>query len=168
MIVSRLVGEGVPEWFHRPSAGSLAMRSASAIVLGLVIATPALLPAASIEGDLDKLKGKWTGKVGVNEDIPIVLEFKDKEILLEFETDNGEKTRMTGEFLINEKASPKTIEFVNFKNAEGDTTEDIKGIYEFKGDALRICTSGPGGDRPTEFVPIDENGHGTVSLTRVK
>jgi uncharacterized protein (TIGR03067 family) len=73
---------------------------------------------------------------------------------------------MTGEFLINENASPKTIDFTNFKGPNGDQAEDVKGIYEFKDATLRICTKGPGEDRPTEYLPVDENGHGTIVFTR--
>lgn len=143
------------------------MKRIHVCALGLLIVCPALV-AASVDGDAEKVKGKWSAKFGPNQDVPITLELKEKELVVEVETGNGEKMTLTGEYTIDEKASPRTMDFLKLKSSNGETNEDVKAIYEFQGETLRICSSAPGEDRPTAFVPIDANGHGTMVFTRVK
>jgi uncharacterized protein (TIGR03067 family) len=136
------------------------------IICALAVAVAPTLVRA--DGDADKLKGKWSAKVGPNQDVPITIEFKDKSLEIAIETGDGQNLTIHGEYKLDEKAKPKTIDFLNFKSDDGNAHEDNKGIYELTGDTLKICTGGPGNTRPTEFFPAEEGGRGTITLSRVK
>ncbi len=131
----------------------------------LLVATPAF---AQSQADLAKLKGKWTAKVGPNQDIPIVIEFKEKAIEIAVMTGDGQDINLKGEFKIDDTAKPKSIDLLNISSPDGGSLGDNKGIYDLTGDTLKICTGGPNNDRPTEFFPNEDTGRGTITLTRVK
>jgi uncharacterized protein (TIGR03067 family) len=135
------------------------------LTAALVLLIPAAAPAADDKADI---QGKWTAKVGPNEDVPIVVEFKDKAILVTVMADDNQEIKFEGEYKLDDAKNPKQIDLVNFTSPEGERTEDNLGIYELKGDELRICTGGPGQARPTEFLPHEEGGRGTVTLRREK
>ena len=140
------------------------------VVLGVVSAVARAddPKPASAKTDIEKFKGKWTGKVGPNQDIPITVEFREKEVVVSVDAGDGNQVNITGEFKLDEKASPKRIDFVKFQSPEGEAMPDNLGIYELKEDELKVCTGGPGMERPTEFVAMQDGGHGTIVLTRLK
>ncbi len=123
---------------------------------------------ADAKSDIAKIKGKWTAKVGPNEDTPVTVEFKDKEVVVTVEAGDGNEIMINGEYKLDEKATPKRIDLTKFQSPEGETSPDNLGIYELKDDELKICTGGPGAERPTEFSPHEEGGKGTIVLKRVK
>ena len=136
----------------------------------ICVLTVALVPAlgaARPDGDAAKLKGKWSAKVGPNQDIPITIEFKDKAIEIAVNVE-GQQLTIKGDYKLDEQSKPKGIDFLNFKSDDGNALEDNKGIYDVSGDDLKICTGGPGNSRPTEFFPQEEGGRGTITLKRVK
>ena len=133
----------------------------------LVVVSPAVALAQG-QADIAKLKGKWTAKVGPNQDIPIVIEFKEKEIAITVTIGEGQDISLTGEYKIDDSAKPKSIDLLNFKSGDGGQLGDNKGIYTIDGETMKLCTGGPGNDRPTEFFPLEEGGRGTFTLTRVK
>jgi len=120
------------------------------------------------QADLAKLKGKWSAKVGPNQDIPLIIEFKEKAIEVQVMTGDGQDITLKGEFKINDTAKPKSIDLLNLTAGDGNSLGDNKGIYEISGDTLKICTGGPNNDRPTEFFPAEDGGRGTLTFSRVK
>jgi uncharacterized protein (TIGR03067 family) len=115
------------------------------------------------------IKGKWTAKVGPNQDIPIVVDFQDGgKVEISVEAGDGQTIAISGKYKTDEAKSPKTIDFLDFMSPDGESTPDNLGIYEIKDGKLRVCTGGPGNERPTEFLPGEEGGRGTVEFTRVK
>lgn len=120
------------------------------------------------KADLAKIKGKWSAKVGPNADVPITIEFTDKQINVTIDAGDGNETVISGEFKIDESKSPKAIDLTGFQSGDGEKMEDNLGIYEINGDEMKICTGGPGQPRPSEFIPMEDNGRGTVVLKRLK
>jgi uncharacterized protein (TIGR03067 family) len=60
------------------------------------------------------------------------------------------KTREeTGTYKLDPETNIKSIDYIlNYGPNKGKL---LKGIYAFEGDALKLCRSEPGKDRPTEF-----------------
>jgi len=101
--------------------------------------------------DDTRLQGTWKALDGPNKDRPIVVSFKDAKVEAKVTTENGNEIEVKGEYVLNDSASPKTVDFVKFKRSNGDEMPDNLGIYKLDGDSLIICTGGPGNARPTEF-----------------
>lgn len=126
-------------------------RLAALLVLTTLAATPALRSDDQPEDDLKRLQGKWQAMVGPNKDIPIVLEIKNNAAVATFANQKQEPVKLEGEIKLDEKASPKTLDWVNFKTLQGDPAQPNLAIYKLEGDRFTVCNGGPGNPRPTEF-----------------
>jgi uncharacterized protein (TIGR03067 family) len=62
----------------------------------------------------------------------------------------GPQTMLKVECTTDASRSPKTIDYMNLAGAHKGKQQ--AGIYEFEGGVLKICVSGPGMPRPSEFV----------------
>lgn len=125
-------------------------------LLALAVGNLVVAAEPADKGDLSKLKGTWKTLAGPNHDLPVTLKIDGNTATASFKTPEGEELTIKGEVKINDAATPKTIDFVHFKRPNGDDAEDSLGIYELKGDELKVCNGGPGKDRPTEFKEGDE------------
>jgi uncharacterized protein (TIGR03067 family) len=109
----------------------------------------------------DQLRGAW-----VLEAVEIMGQKIDgprgMEQILTFEA--GGKVTMkdgmrneTGSYKANEGKRPREIDLTMLRNGKANETETILGLYEIKGDTLRIAFSGNGlnGARPTSFEGKD-------------
>ena len=119
------------------------------------------------KGDLAKLQGTWKAMIGPNKDRPVTLEIKDKAIIAKFTNDEGKLLDLKGEVAINESASPRTIDFVKFKN-DGDDVDDSLGVYKIEGETLTLCVGGPGDPRPSEFKSGGDEAPRLWTFTRPK
>jgi uncharacterized protein (TIGR03067 family) len=106
------------------------------------------------KGDLAKLQGEWKTTVGGNKDRPVTFSIKDKAITVKFTTPDGETLNLSGEIKVDEAASPRTIDFLKFKN-NGEAMDDSMGLYKVEGDTFTLCVGGPGEPRPKEFKAGD-------------
>lgn len=141
--------------------------AAAALALGLMSA-----PHASAEdtpaGDLGKLQGKWTATVGPQKQFAITMTVKGAKVRAEL-TVQGEDLAVEGEFKLDDKASPKTVDWVKFKNPQGEDVPDNKGIYRFSDDGATwtVCNGGPGNDRPSEFKAGDQGAPNLIEFKKV-
>lgn len=123
----------------------------------LLVLSVALFMAAEDkkeESDLKKVQGTWEvvgtereGEKGPED------ELKKAEMRLviddtKFTYTIGGMKILSGTFKFNE--DKKTID-VDGTNADGKTSKTI-GIYEIKGDTMRVCFVEEGNDRPTKFA----------------
>jgi uncharacterized protein (TIGR03067 family) len=128
-------------------------------------------PAAPNDSDRARLQGAWTS-TSSRDDTKL-------EVLMEVDGDKvtitagpagaalDEKRKVRGDYKLDDKANPKTWDFINGKIEHGTDPPDNKAIYKLEGDTLTITMSSNGTDRPTKFIDPKE-GPGTLVLTRVK
>lgn len=139
----------------------------------LLLAALALVPPATAqekapEGDLGKLQGQWKTLIGPEKNIPLVVTIKDKTITAVLKSPQGEDFTLTGELKLDEKASPKTIDWINFKTPAGDETQPNYGLYKFEGDKWVVCNGGPGNPRPKEMKAGQDGPPNLIEFERVK
>ena len=123
--------------------------------------------AATAGGDLAKLQGRWTAKVGPNKNATVALTIKGTSVQLSIPTAEGQPREVKGELKVDETAKPqKTLDWVNFTGPNGQAAPPRFAIYKLSGDTLTICSGGNGEARPTEFKAGDGNMPGQMVLNR--
>jgi uncharacterized protein (TIGR03067 family) len=115
--------------------------------------------------DLKKMQGKWR-VVEVIEDgkeaKPDAKAFKiisDNKVL-----DPGAGTE--DEFRLDATKKPKELDV--YVNRKGVVAYQLKGIYEFQGEKLRVCIDLDGKGRPKAFESKPGSGYRLATLERVK
>ncbi|MFO0951975.1 MAG: TIGR03067 domain-containing protein [Isosphaeraceae bacterium] len=126
-------------------------------------------PKGKTKTDLDRLQGQWTFKVGGEGGLEVTATFKGNKVNAAVKTGDGQELELEGEVVLNESARPhKTIDWVKFKNPNGDDIGDNPGIYAFDDDdTLKVCNGGPGNERPSEFKEGDGGPPNLLTLKRV-
>lgn len=123
------------------------MRMVFGTALGLVLLTGSLLIADEGKNGLEKLKGTWkvvsmdNGK-GAKEADGFKLVISDKD--LEFRAPSGAAKKMGDISRVDGFAKPAEIDLKN-------GTETGLGIFELKGDDLKLIVRDPGQERAKEF-----------------
>ena len=122
------------------------------------------------KGDLGKLQGDWTAKVGPEKNIEMKATFKGGKVTFAFTTPDGQDRSMKGDAVLDEAAKPhKAITFKGFTRQDGSDAPENLGIYTFEGDdTVKVCTGGPGNERPTEFKAGEGGPPQLIVLTRKK
>jgi uncharacterized protein (TIGR03067 family) len=118
----------------------------------LVLAAPA--PAADGKKDAEKIQGTWTilsmergGEKGPEDEIKntkVVI----ADGLITIEEFKKPRKEEKATFKLDPAKNPKTIDITPERGKEGVAL----GIYELKGDTLKLCFTKPGGTRPREFA----------------
>jgi uncharacterized protein (TIGR03067 family) len=131
----------------------------------LVLAAPA--PAADGKKDAEKIQGTWTilsmergGEKGPEDKI------KNTKVVITdgLMTIKDPMREERANFKLDPAKNPKTIDFTPEKGKEGV----VEGIYELKGDTLKLCFTKPGGTRPTEFASKAGTANVLIVLQRDK
>ena len=131
--------------------------------LAVLLLAPALLRADDAPKDAE---GEWElqsivrdGKEGPPPDPRPVITIRGN--VLGFRI--GDQTRNATVWVDADKKS------IDVRADEGpDKGKVRKGVYEVKGDVLRICQAGEGQDRPTEVSSKEGDGLTLITLKRVK
>jgi uncharacterized protein (TIGR03067 family) len=140
--------------------------TAFGLVALLALAGVARPGGEATKNDLKRMEGTWTvvahetdGKKLTEEDakgVEVKLVVKDGKYTIYF---NGKKG-ITGKLKLDASKNPKQIAAVA---EEGPYKgKAMLGIYELKGDEMRVCFAQPTKDRPTEFRT--EKGSGLMLL----
>jgi uncharacterized protein (TIGR03067 family) len=128
---------------------------AKALVLGVVLlvaADKADKPAAK---DQDKIQGVWettavefNGRNLTDDGVKLKLVFKGNTMSVDGD-ENIQKDYAKFTFKLDPSTSPKAIDMTVTEGNQKDTA--IEGIYELKGDDLKMCFKVAGKDRPAKF-----------------
>jgi len=136
------------------------------LVLGVVGVAAAVGPDDDVKADLKKLEGTWrlvgleVGGKQVNPDTwgrPVRREFSGTKSSFA----SGERV-VDGQITINPSKTPKWID----ENLVTD--KRFQGIYELKGDTLRLFMVPEGGQRPTELKTKEGTQQAIQTYERVK
>jgi uncharacterized protein (TIGR03067 family) len=120
-----------------------------------VAAGPATDDAKLLQGDWKAVSVEDSGeKVPEDQVGKLKLTFKDDQLSAHF----------ASTYKLDTTKSPRTIDVTPSAGPEKDKT--LEGIYEFKGDDLKICVAKPGNPRPKEFATMA--GSGTILLVLKK
>jgi uncharacterized protein (TIGR03067 family) len=77
----------------------------------------------------------------------------------------GPQTMLKVEFTYDPSTSPPTIEYLNLHGASKGKRQ--QGIYRFEDGLLTVCTSAPGGSRPSEFTSVTGDGRSLTAWKRL-
>jgi uncharacterized protein (TIGR03067 family) len=130
-------------------------------MLAIFMATT-LLPLASAAdrrkapaGDLGRLQGRWCAKAGPRRDIDVTLEVDGRQVRIGITTADGLSFQVSGELRVDERATPRALDWIHFRDSDSQELPDVLAIYEFAGERLRVCNGGPNNARPSEFKAGD-------------
>ncbi len=138
-------------------------------VLGLVLAFGAVKAADDADKDKEKLQGAWQpisaiekGKEQSKEELKNrKITFKGDKVTVK----HGDKVHDVT-FKLDASKKPKEID-VTGKDDDGKE-QQMKGIYELKGDTLKVCFATEGGERPSKFESPENSNIIFVTLERIK
>jgi uncharacterized protein (TIGR03067 family) len=125
----------------------------------LLVAVGLLIAADKAKNDGDKVLGGWTVESFMQSGQTVDDAKGDKVTFkkgkVEIKGKNGDHS---GAYKLRPGASPKQIDFTPDDGEGADKVH--KGIYELKGDTLRVLLAGPDEDRPKNFK--DKEGTGVI------
>jgi uncharacterized protein (TIGR03067 family) len=135
------------------------MKTKAVLILVAVIAIAADDPKEAVKKELDKIQGSWTaesihfnGKEYADGQGKIKLVFKGDQATVEAAAKvKKEYAKMT--MKLDPSTDPKCIDITVTAGVQKDVV--MEGIYELKGDELRICAKVFGKDRPGKFESTD-------------
>lgn len=111
--------------------------------------------AIAANSDLGRLQGRWTARAGARKEIQVTLTIQGRRVDVDIKALQGIRLRAQGEIKVDEKASPRQLDWINFSSADEQEFPQIPGIYKLDGDTFTVCNGGMHGARPREFKPGD-------------
>jgi uncharacterized protein (TIGR03067 family) len=113
---------------------------------------PESIPTSS---DLGRLQGRWAARAGARKEIQVVLTIKGRNVDVAITTPQGIRLKAQGEVKLDEKSSPRQVDWTKFITADEQEFPQMAGIYKLDGDQFTVCNGGMHGSRPKEFKPGD-------------
>lgn len=120
-------------------------------VLSVILLASLAMGAGPESGDLSKLQGRWEASVGKRQEFSVALEVKGNEVTATIKPKKGPKVTANGELQIDEKASPRSLDWVKFSTPDGIEVPRMLSIYRLEGDRLYVRSGGFNDDRPKGF-----------------
>jgi uncharacterized protein (TIGR03067 family) len=131
---------------------SMAMAASSLASIPVYGGTETTIPSDS---DLGRLQGRWTARAGARREVRVVLEIKGHQATASIKTPHGMRLLLEGEVSLDEKASPRRVDWIKFTGADQQEFPPLLGIYTVDHDRFTVCNGGIDRARPTEFKAGD-------------
>jgi uncharacterized protein (TIGR03067 family) len=122
-------------------------------LVSLGLSAHAAEATAPTEGDLAQLQGRWTAMAGARKQVRVVLEVKGKVVSVAITTPQGLDFQAEGELKLDEKTTPRSLDWQHFIGPGEQPLPEIAGVYKIEGDTFTVCNGGFHGARPKEFKP---------------
>ena len=123
--------------------------------------------ATDAKKDLEKIAGTWSVSGltynGKEHNLKFNFVFKGNEGIIE-NNDRVKSEYARIKLKLDPSAKPAAVDITIVAGSQTDAA--MEGIYELKGDELRICAKVFGKDRPTEFAAPDGSSIVLLSLKR--
>jgi uncharacterized protein (TIGR03067 family) len=111
--------------------------------------------AIAANSDLGRLQGRWTARAGSRKEIQVILAFRGRRVDVDITTKQGVRLQVEGEVKVDEKTTPRRLDWLKLSTADQQEFPQIAGIYKLDGDTFTVCNGGMNGVRPKEFKPGD-------------
>ena len=125
---------------------------------------------APSKAEMGRLQGEWSMVMGERggQKLPDAIVSTGKRVAKgnNLTVTLGGQTFMKATFTVNPSTKPKSIDYTITEGP--DKGKKQLGIYEFKGDTVRFCSSIPGKARPAQFSTGAEDGRTLSTWKRVK
>jgi uncharacterized protein (TIGR03067 family) len=133
-----------------------------AFIATVILLSGSAAVAQELKGDLAKLQGKWTTKIGPNKDLPITWVVEGDKVTARIRTLAGKDVTTKFTLKLDEAATPKSFDQtkmrIDFGGDVGELdAEDSPAIYELKGDEWKVCLVPFGSPRPKVFASGDSS-----------
>ncbi|HYT89054.1 MAG TPA: TIGR03067 domain-containing protein [Gemmataceae bacterium] len=148
------------------------MKQCLGVAAVLFIATVASSQDGDSKKDLKQMEGTWKatmheidGKKTTEEEqkqADVKLVIKGGKYTVSF----GGKVVGKGTVKLDATKKPREVDAIATEGPGKDET--MKGIYELKGDEMRVCFAQPGKERPTEFRTKEGTGQMLLGYKRIK
>jgi uncharacterized protein (TIGR03067 family) len=125
----------------------------SIVLVSLSLNVDAAEKAAPKDGDLGLLQGRWTAMAGARRQVRVVLEVKGQAVSVAITTPQGLEFTAEGELKLDEKTTPRSLNWYNFIGPGEQPLPEIAAVYIVEGDTFTVCNGGFHGARPKEFKP---------------
>ncbi len=141
------------------------MRTLLLVAAGLLVAAD---EKADGKKDLEKLKGKWEYVSFESNGIKLPAD-QIKQMSITYTGDRwtvreGDKVVVSGTQKLNPARTPHEVDSLTTEGEGKGTT--MLGIYEFKGDTMRVCFDPRGKERPTSFTPKEGQFGGIIKRAK--
>ena len=122
----------------------------------LTILAASTIALGADETDLGKLQGRWEASVGKKKDFSVVLEVKGHDVAATISPKRGPKVKANGELQLDERSSPRSLDWVKFSTPDGVEVPRLLSIYRLEGDRLYVRSGGFNDNRPKGFEASGE------------
>jgi uncharacterized protein (TIGR03067 family) len=107
--------------------------------------------AASRDGDLGRLQGRWSATAGARHEIHVTIEIKGRDVHAAIKTPQGLDLKVQGEVKLDETTNPRSLDWKKLTGPDQQPLPEIAAVYKIDGDTFTVCNGGFLGARPKEF-----------------
>ncbi len=111
--------------------------------------------ATADKSDLSRLQGRWTARAGARREFRVTLDIEGQRVDAAFTSPQGVRLQVRGELRVDEKSSPRSLDWIKFIGADQQEFPPIPAIYKIDRDTFTVCNGGLNGSRPKEFKAGD-------------